>query len=139
MGTGPHSEFNVKSWLTTSKIHEICVCCNVCEETIVAIEENLLRSEHKRQYAYYFYNTILCSDKNSSNTTDIVVYYGQIRYINFIPKRSVEHTPTVQEVPLHFMMISQTYISDPKIWEAFYKNMAEKNLTRINPSKIEEV
>lgn len=29
-------------------------------------------------------------------------------------------------------MNSQTYISDPKIWEAFYKNMAEK---KFNPYK----
>lgn len=30
------------------------------------------------------------------------------------------------------MMNSQTYVSDPRIWEAFYKNMAEKKL---NPYK----
>lgn len=30
------------------------------------------------------------------------------------------------------MMNSKTYISDPKIWEAFYKNMAEK---KFNPYK----
>jgi hypothetical protein len=30
------------------------------------------------------------------------------------------------------MMNSQTYVSDPKIWEAFYKNMAEK---KFNPYK----
>lgn len=30
------------------------------------------------------------------------------------------------------MMNSKTYISDPKTWEAFYKNMAEKNF---NPFK----
>lgn len=30
------------------------------------------------------------------------------------------------------MMNSKTYISDPKLWEAFYKNMAEK---KFNPYK----
>lgn len=30
------------------------------------------------------------------------------------------------------MMNSQTYVSDPRIWEAFYKNMAEK---KFNPYK----
>ena len=33
------TEFKVESWLTTSKIQEIFVCCNVCEETIVGSKE----------------------------------------------------------------------------------------------------
>lgn len=36
------------------------------------------------------------------------------------------------------MMNSQTYVSDPRIWEAFYKNMAEKkfNPYRYKPKQI---
>lgn len=33
------TEFNAESWLSTSKIHEIFVCCNICEETIVGSKE----------------------------------------------------------------------------------------------------
>lgn len=36
------------------------------------------------------------------------------------------------------MMNSKTYISDPKIWEAFYKNMAEKKFSpyKYKPKQI---
>lgn len=36
------------------------------------------------------------------------------------------------------MMNSQTYVSDPKIWEAFYKNMAEKKFSpyKYKPKQI---
>ena len=33
------TEFNVESLLSTSTIHEIFVCCNFCEETIVGSKE----------------------------------------------------------------------------------------------------
>lgn len=37
-------------------------------------------------------------------------------------------------------MNSQTYVSDPTIWETFYKNMAEKSLihTLINQNSMGE-
>lgn len=65
-----------------------------------------------------------------------MLYKGKKWRNGFISEEQSDSNNTLEEIPIRFITkIDRTYVTDPKIWEAFYKNMSEN---KFNPYKFRQ-